>query len=88
MVLTSIERQDLYTPYLEILRDYRIQKRTTQIELAAKVNLSSKYVTLVEGGKRVPTIETMLALLAATGIMRSTAEQLMQELIERFEWEE
>jgi transcriptional regulator with XRE-family HTH domain len=88
MVLTSLERQFLYEPYLEILRDYRIQNRITQTELAAKVNLSSKYVTLVEGGKRIPTIETMLALLAATGIMRSTAEQLMQELIERFEWQE
>lgn len=88
MVLTSLERQYLYEPYLEILRDYRIQNKVTQTELAAKVNLSSKYVTLVEGGKRIPTIETMLALLAATGIMRSTAEQLMQELIERFEWQE
>lgn len=88
MVLTPLERQGLYRPYLEILRDYRIQNRTTQTDLAAKVNLSSKYVTLVEGGKRVPTIETMLALLAAAGIMRSTAEQLTRELIECFEWEE
>lgn len=88
MVLTPQERQDLYAPYLEILRDCRTQAGTSQADLAEAVNLSSKYVTLVEGGKRVPTVESLLALMAEAGVLRSTAEGMLEELMSRFEWKE
>lgn len=88
MVLTPEERQELYEPYLEILRDCRKQAGTSQSDLAEAVNLSSKYVTLVEGGKRVPTLESLLALMAEAGVMRSTAERLLEELMSKFEWKE
>lgn len=88
MVLTSEERAELYEPYLEILRDCRKQSGTSQADLAEAVNLSSKYVTLVEGSKRVPTVESLLALMAEAGVLRSTAEQMLEELMGRFEWQE
>jgi len=88
MVLTSDERMELYAPYLEIMRDCRIQAALPQTDLAAATNLSAKYVTLIESGKRVPAIETMLALMAKTGVLRSTADGMLQELMALFEWKE
>ncbi len=88
MILTSEERLELYAPYLEILRDCRVQAGISQADLAGAVNLSSKYVTLIEGGRRTPTVESLLALLAEAGVKRSTVEQMLFELLERFEWEE
>ena len=88
MVLTTLERQDLYSPYTEIMRDCRMQWGISQSDLARAVNLSSKYVTLIEGGRRTPTAESLLALMAESGVMRSTAEQMLRELLERFKWKE
>jgi DNA-binding XRE family transcriptional regulator len=88
MVLTSEQRQDLFIPYLEILRDCRIQSGVSQAKVAGAVNLSSKYVTLVEGGRRIPAVESLIAMMAASGVMRSTAEQMLQELVACFEWAE
>jgi ribosome-binding protein aMBF1 (putative translation factor) len=88
MVLTSTERQELYTPYIEIMRDCREQAAISQSDLAVVVNLSSKYVTLVEGGRRLPAVESLLALMAASGVKKSTAEQMLQELMECFIWAE
>jgi len=88
MVLTSEERQEFYAPYLEILRDCRTQAGISQTDLAASVSLSAKYVTLVEGGRRTPAVESLLALMARSGVRRTTAEQMLQELMECFEWKE
>ena len=89
MVLTPQDKKELYFPYVEILKDVRTQERLGPLDqsaLAEAVNLSSKYVTLVEGGKRVPTVECLLALMAEAGVQRSTAEELLKELLDRFEW--
>lgn len=86
MILTPEERQTLYAPYLEILRDCRIQAGVSQAALASAVDLSSKYVTLVEGGRRTPAMESLLALMAEAGVRRATAEQMFQELLACFEW--
>lgn len=88
MVLNSEERQELYAPYLEILKDCRVQNGISQIDLAEATNLSTKYVTFIEGGKRVPAVETLLALMAEAGVRRTTAEQMMQELVNLFVWKE
>jgi transcriptional regulator with XRE-family HTH domain len=88
MVLTTEERKELYAPYLEILRDCRLQARASQADLADAVNLSAKYVTLIEGCRRVPTVESLLALMAEAGVLRSTAAQMLEELMACFEWKE
>lgn len=86
MVMKPAEKKDLYFPYVEILKDIRQQEGISQSALAESVGLSSKYVTLVESGKRVPTVECLLALMAEVGVARETAEDLMKEVLDQFEW--
>lgn len=86
MTLATDKRKKLYTPYLEILRDCRKHSGLTQSNLAAAAELSPKYVTLVEGGKRIPTVESMLAMMSEAGVLRSTAEQFLVELADNFDW--
>jgi transcriptional regulator with XRE-family HTH domain len=87
MILTSEKKKKLYAPYVEILKDWRKQNEQSQRALAEEVGLSPKYVTLVEGGRRVPTLESLLALMATAGLMRSTAEDMLKELLNKFKWQ-
>lgn len=86
MVLTSEKKRELYFPYIEILQDVRTQDGVSQKDLAEAVGLSSKYVTLIEGKKRVPTVECLLALMASAGVRRETAEDMVKEVLDQFEW--
>ena len=88
MVLDNEQRQALLYPYVEIMRDCRETSELSQKRLADEVGLSPKYVTLVEGGKRTPSIESLLALMAAAGVKKETADDLVQEVIGSFEWQE
>lgn len=86
MVLKQAERHQLYYSYVEIMRDCRAVNELSQSSLAREVGLSSKYVTLVEGGKRTPSLESLLALMAASQVRRKTAEKLVSEVLSRFDW--
>jgi len=86
MVLKQAERHQLYYTYVEIMRDCREVNELSQSSLAREVGLSSKYVTLVEGGKRTPSLESLLALMAASQVKRKTAENLVKEILGRFDW--
>lgn len=86
MVLNSEERKEFLAPYVEIVRESRIRNGISQSDLAEAVNLSTKYVTFVEGGSRVPSVETLLAMMAASGVRQSVADELIMELVDLFEW--
>lgn len=86
MVLKQPDRHKLYYAYVEIMKDCRESIFLSQAKLAELVGLSPKYVTLVEGGKRTPTLESLLALMAASEVKRETAEDLVQEVLGSFEW--
>jgi len=88
MVLTGEQRLDLLFPYVEIMKDCRETIGLSQARLAEEVGLSTKYVTLVEGCKRTPALESLVALMAAAGVKRETAEDLMREVLDSFEWQE
>ena len=88
MVLTPEKKKELYLPYIEILKDVRTQDGVPQKDLAEAVGLSSKYVTLIESGKRIPTVECLVALMAQAGVQRDTVEGLMSEILDSFEWQE
>ena len=88
MVMDSEDRRRLYAPYVEILHDCRVQQTLSQTRLAENVSLSAKYVTLIESGRRVPTPECLLALMASVGVARKTALELVTELVDQFEWQE
>lgn len=88
MVLNSEERKEFLAPYVEIMRESRIRNGISQSELAEAVNLSTKYVTFVEGRTRVPSVETLLAMMAASGVRQSIADELIVEIVDLFEWKE
>jgi transcriptional regulator with XRE-family HTH domain len=87
MVLSGEQRYTLLHPYVEILRDCRESSSLSQARLAGAAGLSTKYVTLVEGGKRVPSLESLLALMANAGVKRRTAEQLVRDVLNSFTWQ-
>jgi transcriptional regulator with XRE-family HTH domain len=88
MVLNPEQKQEVYEPYIEILRDNRQSRQMSQSALAELVGLSPKYLTLVEGGKRVPSLECLIALMAEAGVLRKTAEALVKELLDQFKWKD
>ena len=87
MVLSQEKRQQLYWPYVEIMKDCRTNVSLSQAKLAKDADLSPKYVTLIEGGRRCPSLESLLALMASSGVERATAEALVKEVLDNFEWE-
>ena len=81
-------RKELYYPYIEIMRDCRQQANISQSTLAEIIEISNKYVTLIERNKRLPTVECLLCMMAASGVQRATAEQMVLELVDMLEWQE
>lgn len=49
------------------LRKIRVQNKLRQEDIAERANLSVNYVGAVERGERLPSLETFIALLNATG---------------------
>lgn len=86
MILPPAKKQAIYDPYVEMLQDLRQSQNLTQSFLAESVGLSAKYVTLIEGRKRVPALDSLLSLMAEVGLQRSTAERLVGEILDQFTW--
>jgi DNA-binding XRE family transcriptional regulator len=86
MILSPKKRQRIYAPYLEALMRARRETGISQAKLATEVGLSSKYVTLIESGKRIPSLECFLAILAGAGVTRMKAAELVAEVISQFDW--
>ena len=59
----------------ERIRRLRHQRTLTQEQLAEKADLSSVYVSNVECGKRVPSLETLLILCH---VLRCTPDELLE----------
>ncbi|BCD05087.1 TPA: helix-turn-helix transcriptional regulator [Bacillus cereus] len=60
-----------------ILQRYRLQSRMSQEELSFNSGLDRTYISLLERGKRKPTINTVFAIANALNIKPS---QLIKEL--------
>jgi transcriptional regulator with XRE-family HTH domain len=88
MVLSSDRRKELYGPFLEIMKDCRIDEGISQSRLARMAELSTKYVTLVESGRRVPTLEALIAIMAHAGVRRSVVQNLLNEVLDEFRWDD
>ena len=54
--------------FSDLLRQARSKAGLTQDELAAKVRVSREYISLLEGGKRTPTIYVFIRISRALGI--------------------
>lgn len=51
-----------------LIKQARLKARLTQEDLAAKASLTREYVSLLERGKRTPTIEVFIRLVRAVGL--------------------
>jgi len=87
MGLNTKDRQELLYPYVEIMQDCRKLAGLSQAKLGEEVGFSMKYVTLIEGQRRTPALDSLLALMAAAGVERATAERLVKEVLDSFEWQ-
>ncbi len=63
-----------------VLQEYRLNSKMSQEELAFNSELDRTYISLLERGKRKPTINTVFALSKALKINPS---QLIKELKEK-----
>lgn len=61
------------------LRKIRLQKKMRQEDVAEKANLSVNYIGAVERGERLPSLETFIALLNATG---GSADIVLSDVLE------
>jgi ribosome-binding protein aMBF1 (putative translation factor) len=68
----------LFSVFAELLRKARNDAGLTQEELAQKVKLTREYISLLEHGKRLPTILVFMRLARALGTSPA-------ELIEKLE---
>lgn len=56
----------------KVLREIRLEKKFSQEELAHVCGLDRTYISLMERGKRNPTINTIFALAEGLNILPST----------------
>ena len=86
MLLTTEERRQLYKSYLVLYRDIRRVKMLSQAKVAERAGLCQKYITMIENGKRIPSLECIVALLSVVEAKRSVAERIVADLLDQFEW--
>jgi transcriptional regulator with XRE-family HTH domain len=60
----------------DLIRQARLKAGFTQEDLASKVRLSREYVSLLERGKRTPTVTVFIRLCRALGL--SPADLIVQ----------
>lgn len=86
MLIDTELREKLYRPYIDVVIDCRKSRDISQNKLSEACGLSAKYVTLIESGRRTPSLEALLTLLSQAGADRSTAEDLVKDILDRLEW--
>jgi transcriptional regulator with XRE-family HTH domain len=52
----------------KVVRELRLQKHWTQDELAAQLDVAAGWISMIENGKRNPTLETILRLANALDV--------------------
>lgn len=62
----------------ENIRKYRHMRKLRQGELAEKVDLSINYVGAIERGEKIPSLETLLAIINALDV---SADMLLADVI-------
>ena len=61
------------------IRKYRLLKKLRQEDLAEKAGLSINYVGAIERGEKVPSLETLLAIINALGV---SADMILADVID------
>lgn len=63
----------------ELLRQTRLKAGMTQEELAARVHLTREYISLLERGKRTPTVPVFIRVSRALGIPPARLIELVEK---------
>lgn len=68
----------------QILKKYRNSKGLSQEKLALECNLDRTYISLLERGRRQPTLRTILSLsehlnISASDMVKATSELMIEE---------
>lgn len=66
----------------KVLRENRLEKSFSQEELAHICGLDRTYISLMERGKRKPTINTIFALASGLNVLPSSLVLATEELFE------
>lgn len=66
-----------------LIRQARLKAGITQEELAEKVRLTREYISLLERGKRMPTIAVFIRLARAVGISPADLIQQVEKSMAR-----
>ena len=67
--------------FAKTLKEYRNAKKISQEELAAICDLDRTYISLLERGKRNPSLEMVFALAKGLGITPSTLIKTLEKKI-------
>lgn len=73
-------------PFVEKIMEAREKGHMSKADLARRAGLSKKYISLIEDGLRLPPLETMIFLCAAVRIPRKAVEKLIQEALNKVDW--
>lgn len=71
----------------KVLRELRVQRGQTQETLAFESSLDRTYISLLELGKRSPTLDTILALCGALDISLSLLALRLEECLREHQTE-
>ena len=88
MTAHETRREDMLIPFIDVITTARKKNGLSQQALAEKAKFSKKYVTLVEAGWRLPPLESMIVLCAASGVPRKKAEKLVRNVLDSLSWEQ
>ena len=62
------------------IKKYRIEKKLRQEDLAEKTDLSSNYISMVERGEKIPSLETFISILNALEI---SADMVLADVLKQ-----
>lgn len=71
-----MNKQEIMAVVAENIRIERLRKHVTQAELAAEVDISEKYMNMIEKKKSVPSIVIIINICKALGIDLNTVYKL------------
>ena len=60
------------------IRQYRIEKKMRQEDLAEKTDLSPNYVGMIERGEKIPSLETLIAIL---NVLEVSADMVLCDVL-------
>lgn len=75
----SAQERPLADRFPDVLKELRQGKRLSQEELAERANLHRTYISLIERGMSVPSLNTLEQIAAALSMSMSAVIQRLEE---------